>query len=74
LTDRNFDDLVLNNSDNDIWFIEFYAPWCGHCKSLTPHWERLGEMFKDEPNIKIAKLDADSEKNIGGRFGVNSFP
>jgi protein disulfide-isomerase A6 len=57
----------------EMWFIEFYAPWCGHCKSLTPHWDRLSEMVKDE-GIKIAKIDCDSNKNIGSRFGVNGFP
>jgi protein disulfide-isomerase A6 len=38
LTEANFKDLVLNDK-NTMWFVEFYAPWCGHCKSLTPTWE-----------------------------------
>lgn len=59
------------NSD-DMWFIEFYAPWCGHCKALAPHWDRLATSVKGE--VKIAKLDADANKRIGSRFGVNSFP
>jgi protein disulfide-isomerase A6 len=39
LTDENFDDVVLNSLEP--WFVEFYAPWCGHCKKLTPHWNKL---------------------------------
>jgi protein disulfide-isomerase A6 len=38
LTQANFKDLVLNDK-NTFWLVEFYAPWCGHCKSLAPSWE-----------------------------------
>ena len=38
---KNFEDIVLNN-DKDA-FIEFYAPWCGHCKKLAPVFDELGE-------------------------------
>jgi len=53
---KSFDDIVMDDS-KDV-FVEFYAPWCGHCKSLAPKFEKLGEMFTNDPSIVIAKIDA----------------
>lgn len=44
LTDSNFDKLVLNS--DDIWLVEFFAPWCGHCKNLAPHWAAAASELK----------------------------
>lgn len=41
-----------------MWFVEYYAPWCGHCKSLAPHWGKLATALKGR--INIAKVDCDA--------------
>jgi len=48
---------IVNDENKDV-FVEFYAPWCGHCKSLTPKYEELGKMFADDSTTVIAKVDA----------------
>jgi len=53
---KTFDSIVLDATKDVL--IEFYAPWCGHCKSLAPKYDKLGESFKSEPTIVIAKVDA----------------
>lgn len=68
---KNFESLVTK-SEKDI-FIEFYAPWCGHCKSLAPTWESLGEKLKDEPGVDIVKMDA-TANDIPDLFEVHGFP
>eukprot|EP01130_Rhizamoeba_saxonica_P016438 TRINITY_DN75_c0_g1_i1.p1 TRINITY_DN75_c0_g1~~TRINITY_DN75_c0_g1_i1.p1 ORF type:complete len:371 (+),score=111.93 TRINITY_DN75_c0_g1_i1:1-1113(+) len=72
LTPETFDSIVLDGS-KDV-FVEFYAPWCGHCKKLAPTWEQLAGVFDNEENVVIANLDADAHKEIAGRFGVTGFP
>ncbi|RKF72813.1 Protein disulfide-isomerase tigA [Golovinomyces cichoracearum] len=72
LTSSNFDDLVLNGKPS---FIEFFAPWCGHCKALAPDWEKLAQDFAfAQDKIVIAKVDAQAEKSLGSRFGIQGFP
>jgi len=72
LDDSNFDSVVLDESKDVM--VEFYAPWCGHCKNLAPTWETLGKSFDGEENVVIAKLDADSHRELATRFSVSGYP
>jgi len=70
LTAKNFKSHVDGTKDA---FIKFYAPWCGHCKSLAPKWEEMAEEFVDDDSVVIAHFDADSNDLPGG-FEVKGFP
>jgi len=52
--------------------VEFYAPWCGHCKSLEPKYDELAKKLAYNKNIVIAKIDATA--NEVPQVSVKSFP
>lgn len=73
LIPKNFDKVVLNSGKPAL--VEFFAPWCGHCKNLAPIYEELGQAFAHaEDKVSIAKVDADANRDLGKRFGIQGFP
>ncbi|CAK7267030.1 Protein disulfide-isomerase erp38 [Sporothrix epigloea] len=72
LIPSNFDKVVLQSGKPTL--VEFFAPWCGHCKTLAPVYEELAQLFAFSDGVQIAKVDADAEKSLGKRFGVQGFP
>jgi protein disulfide-isomerase-like protein len=69
LSDKTFDETV---SDGSFWLIEFYAPWCGHCKKLKPVWEQL--VAHVDGDVVVAEVDATKEAALAQRLSVDSYP
>jgi protein disulfide isomerase len=75
--------VVLTESAFDEWIatqplalVEFYAPWCGHCKSLAPEWSSAAATLrKTEPPVAVlAKVDATQETALAEKYGVQGYP
>lgn len=70
LTDSNFDKLVMESED--MWLVEFFAPWCGHCKNLAPHWAEAATKLKGK--VKLGALDATVHTSIASQYQIQGYP
>lgn len=68
LTKETFSDTV---NDNGIVIIDFWAPWCGPCKSFAPIYEEVSEKHED---IVFAKVNTEDEQELGASFQIRSIP
>jgi protein disulfide-isomerase A1 len=72
---KTYDELVINN-EKDV-FVMFHAPWCGHCKQLSPKWDEVGAHFANNAGITIAKVDStenDTPVDVQGFPTLYFFP
>ncbi|CAK5073066.1 unnamed protein product [Meloidogyne enterolobii] len=70
LNEQTFDDFLGSNA---LTLVEFYAPWCGHCKKLAPEYEKAAIRLKAH-GIPLAKVDATIEKKLAELYDVKGFP
>ena len=68
ITKDNFEETILNN---DMVIVDFWAPWCGPCKSFAPTYEAISEKF---PGIAFAKVNTEVEQELAGYFQIRSIP
>ena len=68
ITSSQFEETVLGDG---IVLVDFWAEWCGPCKSFAPVYETVSERY---PDITFAKVDTEQEQQISGQLGIRSIP
>ena len=61
---------LFENNSQEAKIVLFYAPWCGHCKTLKPTWEKLKENY---PNL-IMEINCDEEPNMAEKHNIEGYP
>ena len=68
LTEKNFEEEV---GKYDIAVLDFWAPWCGPCRSFAPIFEKVAEEY---PEILFGKINTEEEQGLAGYFRISSIP
>jgi len=68
LTEANFNEEVENN---EIAILDFWAPWCGPCRSFAPIFEKTAQEY---PDILFGKINTEEEQGLAGFFQIRSIP
>lgn len=68
LTKDNFEEIV---TDNEFVIVDFWAPWCGPCRSFAPTYEKVSE---DHAEVVFAKVNTEEQQEIAGHFQIRSIP
>jgi thioredoxin 1 len=68
ITGENFEEVVTNN---DLVLVDFWAAWCGPCRSFAPTYEKVSEQY---PDAVFAKVDTEAEQGLAASFNIMSIP
>ncbi|KAL6080578.1 Protein disulfide-isomerase 2-3 [Balamuthia mandrillaris] len=72
LTPQNFVSTVVNSPKYTL--VEFYAPWCGHCKALSPEYEKVAKNLQGMIQVAAVNCDVESNRPLAGKYGIQGFP
>ncbi|PVD39550.1 hypothetical protein C0Q70_02185 [Pomacea canaliculata] len=72
---ETFYQLVGNKRSDEIWAVDFFAPWCGPCMQLAPEWRRLAKMLqKTTSYVHVAQVNCQEHQHLCQREGIHSYP
>jgi len=74
LTGKTFHQMVGTKSAEEIWLVDFFAPWCGPCQELAVEWRQLAKDTRAMPMVRVAKVDCTVEQNLCYQMGINGYP
>ena len=72
INEAEFEEKVLNASSDNLILVDFWAPWCGPCKQLTPLLEKI--INKAKGKVKLVKINIDENQQIAAQLKIQSIP
>ena len=70
--ESDFENKVINESDNKLIIVDFWAPWCGPCKQLTPIMEKVAK--ENNSNFNLVKINIDDNQQLAAQLRIQSIP
>ncbi|GMF12819.1 unnamed protein product [Phytophthora lilii] len=68
----NFDAML--NDTRTVWLVDFYSPWCPHCRQFGPQWEEVANVYADVDSVQLGAVDCTRQNEICDREDVHSYP
>ncbi|CAH1183258.1 unnamed protein product [Phaedon cochleariae] len=65
---------LMRKPKEELWIVDFFAPWCGPCQKLGPQWRKLAKQVADIPEIKVAQVDCVASAELCDSQNVRSYP
>uniref|UniRef100_UPI00398EEA9F dnaJ homolog subfamily C member 10 isoform X2 n=1 Tax=Pristiophorus japonicus TaxID=55135 RepID=UPI00398EEA9F len=72
LTPENFEELVKKRSQDEMWMVDFYAPWCGPCQALMPEWKKMARMLSG--TVNVGSMDCQKHYSLCQKQNVQAYP
>ena len=72
VTDQTFNERVLNEDEDIPILVDFWAPWCGPCRMVSPIVDEMATIYKEK--VKVFKLNTDENPNTASKYGIRSIP
>ena len=74
LDESSFERLLGGKTEEELWLVDFYAPWCGPCQQLAPEWRKLAKRLEKNPDVRVGQVDCVEHRSVCERQGVGSYP
>lgn len=74
LNSETFQQLVKDREADQMWLVDFFAPWCGPCQQLAPEWRQLAKMMKGASMVHVAQVDCTTQQGLCNQENVHSYP
>lgn len=74
LTEKTFFERIGHKGEDEMWLVDFFAPWCGPCQQLAPQWRDLAKLVDKYPHVHVGKVDCTEEEDLCFKVGIQNYP
>ncbi|GMF19024.1 unnamed protein product [Phytophthora fragariaefolia] len=64
----------MRNASDCVWLVDYYAPWCPHCRHFAPEWERVADFYAKSSRVKVGAVDCTQHSDICNSEGIFGYP